>query len=239
MGPPEQIHEHIDTRHLHVQVATAARNRSTELIVPTIILRDFRNATPCSLIARYQHIGHLFYSGSVFCWGAMQQGGRSPVRVPDEVDSFNLILPAAIWPWESTQPLTEMSIRKFLWGKGGWRIGLTNFPPSTSRMSENMGASTSYNPKGVHGLYRIKFIFIFKFYPEYGGRSFNSTSSVFWVAVYVYIYNVDQYDRLELKWIWKRKSRGMMVVVFLKLPGGTEENQLLMTHSRFVPSNFF
>jgi hypothetical protein len=26
-------------------------------------------------------------------------------------------------------------------------------PPSMSRMSENVGASTSHNPKGLHGLY--------------------------------------------------------------------------------------
>jgi hypothetical protein len=30
-----------------------------------------------------------------------------------------------------------------------------------SRMSENVGASTSRNPKGLHGLYRDKFTFIF------------------------------------------------------------------------------
>jgi hypothetical protein len=31
---------------------------------------------------------------------------------------------------------------------------MTTLPPSVSRMSENMGASTSRNPKGLHGLYR-------------------------------------------------------------------------------------
>jgi hypothetical protein len=40
----------------------------------------------------------------------MLQTGRSPVRVPDEVDFLiYLTLPAALWP--STQPLTEMSTR--------------------------------------------------------------------------------------------------------------------------------
>jgi hypothetical protein len=44
----------------------------------------------------------------------------------------------------STHPLTEMSTRNLAWGKKG--------PPSMSRMSENVGASTSRNPKGLHGL---------------------------------------------------------------------------------------
>jgi hypothetical protein len=60
----------------------------------------------------------------------------------------------------STQPLTEMSTRKSSWGvKGGRRVGLTTLPPSVSRMSENVGASTSRNPKGLHGLYRDNFTF--------------------------------------------------------------------------------
>jgi hypothetical protein len=58
----------------------------------------------------------------------------------------------------STQPLTEMSTSKFPGGKGCWRLGLTTLPPSVSRMSENVGVSTSHTPKGLHGLYRDNFI---------------------------------------------------------------------------------
>jgi hypothetical protein len=62
----------------------------------------------------------------------------------------------------STQPLTEMSTRNLPgWGGGGVksdrRVGLTTLPPSVSWMSENVGASTSRNPKGLHGLYRDNF----------------------------------------------------------------------------------
>jgi hypothetical protein len=44
-------------------------------------------------------------------------------------------------------------------GKKG-HIGLTTLPPSVSRMSKNVGASTSRNPKDFHGLYRDRFTFI-------------------------------------------------------------------------------
>jgi hypothetical protein len=42
----------------------------------------------------------------------------------------------------------------FLRVKSGRRVGLTTLPPSVRRMSENVGALTSRNPKGLHGLYK-------------------------------------------------------------------------------------
>jgi hypothetical protein len=66
----------------------------------------------------------------------MLQAGRSPVRVPDEVDFFNLpTLSSRTMALGSAYPLTEMSTRKFPGGKGGRRLGLTTLPPSMSRMS--------------------------------------------------------------------------------------------------------
>jgi hypothetical protein len=48
----------------------------------------------------------------------MLQAGGLPVRVPDEVDFFNLPNPSTrIMALESTQPLTEMSTRNIPGGK--------------------------------------------------------------------------------------------------------------------------
>jgi hypothetical protein len=48
----------------------------------------------------------------------MLQARRSPVRVPDEVDFFNLPNPSSrTMALVSTQPLTEMSNRNLLGGK--------------------------------------------------------------------------------------------------------------------------
>jgi hypothetical protein len=85
----------------------------------------------------------------------MLQAGRSPVRVPSEVNFFNLPNPfSRTMASESTRPLTKMSTGHLLGVKGSRRVGLTNLPLSVSRMSENVGASTSSNPKDLHGLCR-------------------------------------------------------------------------------------
>jgi hypothetical protein len=88
----------------------------------------------------------------------MLQAGRSPVQIPDEVDFFfNLPNPSSrTMALGLTQPLTKMSTRNLPGVKSGRRVGLTTLPPSMSRLSENVGASTSRNPKGLHGLYRDK-----------------------------------------------------------------------------------
>jgi hypothetical protein len=57
----------------------------------------------------------------------------------------------------STQPLTEMSTRDIPGGKK--RPARRTDKPSMSRMSENVGASTFRNPKGLHGLFRENFTF--------------------------------------------------------------------------------
>jgi hypothetical protein len=63
----------------------------------------------------------------------------------------------------STQPLTEMSNRNISGGKKRQASRAATLPPSASRMCENVGASTSRNHKGLHGLYRDNVIFTLRF----------------------------------------------------------------------------
>jgi hypothetical protein len=111
---------------------------------------------------------------SVVGWGTMLQARRSQVRVPDEVDFFNLPNPSShTMALGLTQLLTEMRI--FLGVKTGRCIGLTASPPSVSQMSENVGTSTSRNPKGLHGLYRDNFTLpSHPILPKYGRFSYNN-----------------------------------------------------------------
>jgi hypothetical protein len=56
--------------------------------------------------------------GSVVGLGTMLQAGRSPVRVPDEMEFSNLPNPSSrTLSLGSTQSLTEMSTRNFLRSK--------------------------------------------------------------------------------------------------------------------------
>jgi hypothetical protein len=81
----------------------------------------------------------------------MLQAGRSPVRVPVEVDFFNLPNPSShTRALGSTEPLTEMSTRHFHGSKKRPARRAPTLPPSMNRMSENVGASNSRNHKGLH-----------------------------------------------------------------------------------------
>jgi hypothetical protein len=64
----------------------------------------------------------------------------------------------------STQPLTEMSTRNISGGevKGGRRLRLTTSSPHLwVNCLQNVGASTSHNPMGLHDCYRDSFIFVY------------------------------------------------------------------------------
>jgi hypothetical protein len=73
---------------------------------------------------------------------------------PDEVIGF------FIWPnpssrtmaLGSTQPLTEMSTRNLLGGKGRPARKADNLIAISADCLENVGASTSHNPMVLHGL---------------------------------------------------------------------------------------
>jgi hypothetical protein len=84
----------------------------------------------------------------------MLQSWKFAGSSPDEVDFFNLPNPSSrTMALGSTQPLTEMVPGIFLGVNGGRHGGLTNLLPSVSRLSrQNVGASMSHNPMGLHGL---------------------------------------------------------------------------------------
>jgi hypothetical protein len=88
----------------------------------------------------------------------LNTSGRSCVRVLMRLlNLFNLPNTSSrTMALGSTQPLTKMSTRNLPGGgggKGGRRIRLTTSPPSVSRLCrENVGASTTHKPMGLHGL---------------------------------------------------------------------------------------
>jgi hypothetical protein len=79
--------------------------------------------------------------------------------IPEEAIGFLFNLPnpfSRIMTLGPTQPLKEMSTKNLPGAvKGGRRVRLTTSPPSVSRLFSNLvdvGASTSHNPLGLHGL---------------------------------------------------------------------------------------
>jgi hypothetical protein len=90
------------------------------------------------------------------------QAGRSPVGVSDEVNfffQFTLSFQPHYGPGIDSASNGDEYHKIFLGVKSGRRVGLATLPPSVSRMSENVEASTSRHPKGLHGLYRENFTY--------------------------------------------------------------------------------
>jgi hypothetical protein len=74
--------------------------------------------------------------------------------IPDKItEFFNRYNPSNNnMDQRSTQPLTEMSTRNLTASKGGRRLKLVTTPLSKIDYLENMGALTSHNSVGLHGL---------------------------------------------------------------------------------------
>jgi hypothetical protein len=85
----------------------------------------------------------------------MLQAGRLPVRVPNEVDFFNLPNPSSrTMALVSTQPLTKMSTRNLPGGKNRPATRADNLAAICEPNVWKYGSLNLSNPKGLHGLYR-------------------------------------------------------------------------------------
>jgi hypothetical protein len=117
------------------------------------ILKTSTHSVPFLVIFYFRARACAF--GSVVGWGTMLQTGRSRVCVPMRWIFFNWPNPSSrTMALGSTQPLTEMSTRKIPGGvKRGRRIRLTQpYCHLIADCLEDVGASTSHTPMGLHGL---------------------------------------------------------------------------------------
>jgi hypothetical protein len=93
--------------------------------------------------------------GSVVGWGTMVQSGMSRFRVPMKSLVFFFSLPnpsGRTMALGSTQPLIRDMNTKNIPENGRPALKADNLTDIWAECPENVGASTSHNPMGLHGL---------------------------------------------------------------------------------------
>jgi hypothetical protein len=99
-------------------------------------------------------------------------------------------------------------------------------------MSENVGASTARNPKGLHGLYRDSFIFAFTVMNEHSDKLYTHNMSL--NTIFLKIRNVTSQDNL-LAFIETdtnlNKFMNMMIIIRYLLSSG----EWYCNHKQLLP----
>jgi hypothetical protein len=114
---------------------------------------------PQRLTTPVNNINVIGARGSVVGWGTVLQARKSPIRVQDKVDFFD-------WPnlssrtiaQESTQALTEMSIKNLTGGKERPARRADNLTAICELNVWKWRSLTSRNPKGLHEQYEEDYL---------------------------------------------------------------------------------
>jgi hypothetical protein len=108
--------------------------------------------------------------------------------------SIDLILPAALG-LGSTQPLTEMSTRNLLGGKGRPAREADKLTAVSEPTVENVGTSISHNPTGLQGLLRGK-LYLLLIIPDFHD---SKASSILIFTLDLVIYFQGKKDTIDCK----------------------------------------